>query len=64
MASFEVRGNSIRAIVSFPDGKRSRTFDTLREEKIWAAKIEHEKVFMRAFRHVVRQRDFPNIKQS
>lgn len=43
MASFERRGSSIRAIVSFPDGKRSRTFDTMLEARRWAAELEHKK---------------------
>lgn len=28
MASFEQRGNAVRAIVSFRDGKKTQTFDT------------------------------------
>lgn len=43
MASFEKRGNSVRAIVFFQDGKKTKTFSTLREAKQWAALMEHEK---------------------
>lgn len=43
MASFEKRGNSIRAIVKFPDGKRSATFDTMTEARAWATNVERQK---------------------
>lgn len=43
MASFEKRGSSIRAIVSFPDGKRSGTFDTMAEARAWATNLEKQK---------------------
>lgn len=44
MASFERRGNSIRAVVRLPGGgKRSATFDTMREAEHWAATMEAKK---------------------
>jgi len=43
MASFEKRGSSVRAIVKFPDGKRSATFDTLTEARAWATNLERQK---------------------
>ena len=43
MASFEKRGNGIRAIVSFPDGRRQATFDTMAEARAWAAEMEKAK---------------------
>ena len=43
MASFEKRGSSVRAIVNFPDGKRSATFDTMSEARAWATNLERQK---------------------
>ncbi|SHI11379.1 tyrosine-type recombinase/integrase [Pollutimonas bauzanensis] len=43
MASFEQRGNSVRAIVSFPDGKKTKTFDKWGEARAWAAMTERNK---------------------
>jgi integrase len=44
MASFEPRGNSVRAIVRLPGGKkRTATFDTQREAERWADEIERKK---------------------
>jgi hypothetical protein len=43
MASFEKRGSAIRAIVKFPDGKRSATFDTMAEARVWATNLERQK---------------------
>lgn len=44
MASFEIRGNSIRAIVRFPGGKKkTATFDTRAEAEAWAAAQERSK---------------------
>ena len=43
MASFEKRGNGVRAIVSFPDGRRQATFDTMAEARAWAAEMEKAK---------------------
>lgn len=40
MASFEKRGNGVRAIVSFADGRRQATFDTMAEARAWAAEME------------------------
>lgn len=41
MASFEPRGNSVRAIVRLPGGgKKTRTFDTQREAQEWADEME------------------------
>lgn len=43
MASFEVRGNTIRAVVRAPGGaKKSATFDTKKEAEAWAKKLEDE----------------------
>lgn len=47
MASFEHRGNSVRAIVRTPKGKVTATFDTEREARAWAATIEAKKATMR-----------------
>lgn len=44
MASFEKRGSSVRAIVKFPDGKRSATFDTMTEARAWATNLERQKL--------------------
>jgi len=43
MASFEKRGSAIRAIVKFPDGKRSATFDTMAQARVWATNLERQK---------------------
>lgn len=44
MASFEARGNAIRAIVRLPDGKKkSATFDTRAEAQAWANEMERKK---------------------
>ena len=43
MASFEKRGSAIRAIVKFPDGKRSATFDTMAQARVWASNLERQK---------------------
>lgn len=43
MASFEKRGDTVRAVVFFHDGKKTKTFATMREAKQWAARMEHEK---------------------
>lgn len=44
MASFEPRGNSVRAIVRLPGGgKKSSTFDTQQEAENWAASMERKK---------------------
>lgn len=44
MASFEPRGNSVRAVVRLPGGgKRSATFDTQLEAERWAAAQERKK---------------------
>lgn len=44
MASFESRGNSVRAIVRLPGGgKRTATFDTRREAEAWAKTMERRK---------------------
>lgn len=43
MASFEKRGNGVRAIVSFPDGRRQATFDTMAEARAWAAEMQKAK---------------------
>lgn len=41
MASFEVRGKSIRAVVRLPGGiKKSATFDTKSEARKWAMLME------------------------
>lgn len=45
LASYEIRGKSIRAIISLPDGKKkSATFDTKAEAKAWAEEQEHRKL--------------------
>lgn len=44
MASFEPRGDSIRAIVRIPGGgKKTATFDTQEEAEAWAATMEDKK---------------------
>lgn len=43
MASFEQRGNSVRAIVRVAGGKRSATFDTLAEAHTWAERMQAKK---------------------
>lgn len=44
MASFEERGNSIRAVVRIPGGgKKAATFDTLHEAQNWATEMERKK---------------------
>jgi len=40
MASYESRGTSIRAVVRTPTGKKTATFDTLREARAWAQAME------------------------
>lgn len=40
MASYESRGTSTRAVVRTPEGKKTATFDTLREARAWAQTIE------------------------
>lgn len=48
MASFETRGNSVRAIVRVPGGtKKSQTFDTMTEAKAWAERMEVKKALGR-----------------
>lgn len=43
MASFEKRGNATRAVVRLPGGgKKSQTFDTLTEARLWAHRVENE----------------------
>lgn len=49
MASFEKRGSSIRAIVKFPAGKCSATFDTLTEAR--ACLKKHQPGKTRSLRH-------------
>jgi integrase len=45
MASFEDRGNSVRAIVRLPGGaKKTSTFDTRLEAEAWADRMEKKKV--------------------
>jgi len=44
MASYEQRGDSVRAIVRVPGGgKKSATFDTLAEAEAWGARMEAKK---------------------
>lgn len=44
MASFEYRGNSVRAVVRIPGGgKIAETFDTLAEAERWAEPLERKK---------------------
>lgn len=44
MASFEIRGNSIRGVVRLADGKKKTgTFDTMAEYERWAADAEEKK---------------------
>lgn len=44
MASFEQRGNAVRAIVSVPGiGRKSATFDTMKEARAWAETMERKK---------------------
>jgi integrase len=43
MASFETRGSSTRAVVRIPGGgKKTATFDTLKEARAWAALMERK----------------------
>lgn len=49
MASFEVRGNTVRAVVRLAGGKKcTATFDTRSEATAWAAQMEHKKTIGRA----------------
>lgn len=44
MASYEQRGDSVRAIVRLPGGKKkTQTFDTLAEAEAWGARMEARK---------------------
>lgn len=48
MASFETRGNSVRAIVRVAGGsKKSATFDTMAEAQAWAGRTEAKKAIGR-----------------
>lgn len=44
MASFEIRGAGVRAVVRIDGEKRTQTFDTREQAEAWAARVENRKV--------------------